>query len=259
MELTAENGALLLLVAAVVAMLTRRLRLPYSVGLVAAGIVLAISPVAPKVDLTEGLIFTVLLPPLLFEAALYIHWNQLRRDLPVIVLLATAGVLISAWVTATGMRYMVDWPWTESSLFGVLIAATDPVSVVATFKEAQARGRLLVLIEAESLLNDGTAAVAFGVTIWRWRRGNRSRRPNYVMLFRVIGGGILCGAAVALTAMFLDRTNRRSSRRNYIYNDRRVWFLPPCDSLWRVRCAGDNHRGAGDGQFRTVRQDLRPR
>lgn len=203
MELTAENGALLLLVAAVVAMLTRRLRLPYSVGLVMAGIVLAISPVAPKVDLTEGLIFTVLLPPLLFEAALYIHWNQLRRDLPVIVLLATAGVLISAWVTATGMHYVVDWPWTEALVFGVLIAATDPVSVVATFKEAQARGRLLVLIEAESLLNDGTAAVAFGVAV-AIASGEPLAPPAVaIMLFRVVGGGILCGAAVALTAMFL--------------------------------------------------------
>ncbi len=203
MELTAEYGALLLLVAAVVAMLTRRLRLPYSVGLVAAGIVLAISPVAPKVDLTEGLIFTVLLPPLIFEAALYIHWNQLRRDLPVIVLLATAGVMISAWVTATGMHYVVDWPWTEALVFGVLIAATDPVSVVATFKEAQARGRLLVLIEAESLLNDGTAAVGFGVAV-AMASGEPLAPPAVaLMLVRVIGGGILCGAAVALTAMFL--------------------------------------------------------
>src|SRR5580765_5283054 len=79
MELNFQAGMLLLLIAAVVAMLTRRLRLPYSVGLVAAGIILAILPFAPKVSLTKDLIFTVLLPPLLFEAALYIHWNQLHR------------------------------------------------------------------------------------------------------------------------------------------------------------------------------------
>jgi monovalent cation:H+ antiporter, CPA1 family len=203
MKLTAENGALLLLIAAVVAMLSRRLRLPYSVGLVTAGIVLAISPFAPKVSLTEDLIFTVLLPPLLFEAAFYIHWHQMRRDLPVIVTLATAGVLLSAWVTATGMHYLAHWEWTGALVFGVLIAATDPVSVVATFKEAQARGRLLVLIEAESLLNDGTAAVAFGVTL-ALASGQTLALPEITLvLIRVIGGGILCGAAVALTAMFL--------------------------------------------------------
>lgn len=203
MELTAQNGALLLLVAAVVAMLTRRLRLPYSVGLVAAGIVLAILPFAPKVTLTEDLIFTVLLPPLLFEAAFYIHWRQLRRDFPVIVTLATVGVLLSAWVTATGMYYLANWHWTGALVFGVLIAATDPVSVVATFKEAQARGRLLVLIEAESLLNDGTAAVAFGVAL-ALASGQPLGPPEVVlMLLKVVGGGILCGAAVAVAAIFL--------------------------------------------------------
>ena len=165
MELNFQAGMLLLLIAAVVAMLTRRLRLPYSVGLVAAGIILAILPFAPKVSLTKDLIFTALLPPLLFEAAFYIHWEQLRRDFSVIVVLATLGVMLSACVTAIGMHYLVHWQWLGALVFGVLIAATDPVSVIATFKEAKAHGRLLVLIEAESLLNDGTAAVAFGVVV----------------------------------------------------------------------------------------------
>lgn len=80
-------------------------------------------------------------------------------------MLATLGVLLSASATATGMHYLAHWQWLGALVFGVLIAATDPVSVIATFKEAKAHGRLLVLIEAESLLNDGTAAVAFGVVI----------------------------------------------------------------------------------------------
>ena len=84
MDLNFQSVALLLLIAAVVAMLTRRLGLPYSVGLVAAGIILAILPFAPKIALTKDLIFTALLPPLLFEAAFYIHWDQLRRDFSVI-------------------------------------------------------------------------------------------------------------------------------------------------------------------------------
>src|SRR5216683_3945368 len=147
MELDFETGALLLLIAAVVAMLTRRLRLPYSVGLVAAGIILALLPFAPKASLTKDLIFNALLPPLLFEAAFYIHWNQLRRDFPVIVVLATLGVLLSACVTAAGMHYLAHWHWLVALVFGILIAATDPVSVIATFKEAKVHGRLLVLVE----------------------------------------------------------------------------------------------------------------
>ena len=165
MELHFQTAALLLLISAVVAMVTRRLRLPYSVGLVAAGIILAVFPFAPKFSPTKDLIFTALLPPLLFEAAFYIQWNQLRRDSSVIVVLATLGVALSACVTAVGMHYLAHWPWLGALVFGVLIAATDPVSVIATFKEAKAQGRLLVLVEAESLFNDGTAAVAFGVVV----------------------------------------------------------------------------------------------
>jgi len=203
MELNFQTGALLLLIAAVVAMLTRRLRLPYSVGLVAAGIVLAILPFAPKASLTKDLIFTALLPPLLFEAALYIRWNQLRRDLSVIVVLATIGVLLSACVTAIGMHYLAHWRWLVALVFGALIAATDPVSVVATFKEGKAHGRLLVLIEAESLLNDGTAAVAFGVIVALASGQRLTSLEITAMLFNTIGGGILCGGAVALGALLL--------------------------------------------------------
>jgi hypothetical protein len=140
MELDFQTGALLLLIAAVVAMLTRRVRFPYSVGLVAAGIFLAVLPFAPKVSLTKDLIFTALLPPLLFEAAFNIQWNQLRRDFSLIVFLATLGVALSACVTALGMHYLAHWRWLGALVFGVLIAATDPVSVIAIFKEAKAQG-----------------------------------------------------------------------------------------------------------------------
>ena len=203
MELTVQVGVLLLLIGAVVAMLTRRLHLPYSVGLVAAGIILAILPFAPKVSLTKELIFTALLPPLLFEAAFYIHWEQMRRDFSVIVVLATLGVLMSACVTTIGMHYLARWQWLSALAFGVLIAATDPVSVIATFREAKAHGRLLVLIEAESLLNDGTAAVAFGIVIALASGQQLTSFEIITTVLKTIGGGILCGVAVALVALLL--------------------------------------------------------
>src|SRR5579862_5145111 len=208
MELTFQNGTLLLLIAAVVAMVSRRLRLPYSVGLVAAGVILSFLPFAPQVRLTKDLIFSALLPPLLFEAAFYIHWDQLRRDFSLIAALATLGVAISAFVTAAGMHYLAHWEWLSATVFGVLIAATDPVSVIATFKEAKARGRLLVLIEAESLLNDGTAAVSLGVVIALVSGQQLTSFEISTMLARTIGGGILCGGAVAAGALLLiGRTN----------------------------------------------------
>src|SRR5579871_3689812 len=146
MELHVAILELLLLVAAVVAMLARRLRIPYSVGLVVAGIVLSFFPGLPKVALSRDLVFTVLLPPLIFEAALYIPWDELRRDSVVIYTLATVGVLLSALVTFAGLTHIAHWDWASALLFSVLIAATDPISVIATFKEAGVRGRLRFLI-----------------------------------------------------------------------------------------------------------------
>src|SRR5258708_35479445 len=96
MELNFETGAVLLLISAVVAMMTRRLRLPYSVGLVMAGIVLAFLPFSPHVELTKGLLFTVLLPPLIFEAALFFKLSEVRKGLPVVLFLATLGGGLSA-------------------------------------------------------------------------------------------------------------------------------------------------------------------
>src|SRR5579863_8034903 len=204
MELTFQSGAVLLLIAAVVAMVTRRLRLPYSVGLVAAGIALALLPVAPRIDLTKDLLFTVLLPPLIFEAGFYLEWKRLRQDLPVILVLATLGVLLSAGVTMAGMHYGARWPWLSALIFGVLIAATDPVSVIATFKDSGARGRLLLLVESESLLNDGTAAVAFGI-VMELASGGSAPHPVAVAarLGVVTGGSLLAGALVAAAALLL--------------------------------------------------------
>ena len=99
--------------------------------------------------------------------------------------------------------HISHWQWLGAVVFGVLIAATDPVSVIATFKEAKAQGRLLVLIEAESLFNDGTAAVAFGVVVAMASGQQLTSFEISAMLLKTIGGGVLCGAAVALGALVL--------------------------------------------------------
>ena len=204
MESSFANGVLfLLLVAAVVAMLTRRLALPYMVGLVAAGMALTLLRHAPKIILTRDLIFDALLPPLIFEAALYLRWERLRRELPLILTLASVGVIMSGAVTAVGMHFLAGWQWATAATFGALIAATDPVSVIATFREAKVHGRLRLLIEAESLLNDGTAAVAFGAAVLFTTGHALTGLGLATNLLAVVGGGVACGVAVAGAAVFL--------------------------------------------------------
>ena len=153
----------LLLVACLIAIVTRRLGLPYIVGLVVAGILIPFLPNAPQLPLSRDLIFEGFLPPLVFEAALQLEWKRFRRELPLTLTLALAGVAIAAGIVAAGMHYLAGWSLIGAAIFGVLIAATDPVSVIASFRELNAEPRLRMVVESESLLNDAVVAVAFAV------------------------------------------------------------------------------------------------
>ncbi len=155
----------LLLVACLIAILSRKLGMPYITGLVVAGIAIAFLPNAPQLPLSRALIFGVFLPPLIFEAALQLEWKDFRRELPVTLTLSLAGVAIAAAVVALGLHYWMGWSLIGAALFGVLIAATDPVSVIAAFREIGAQKRLAMVVESESLLNDAVVAVAFVVLV----------------------------------------------------------------------------------------------
>jgi len=187
----------ILLAASIAAILSRRLRIPYSVGLVAAGMVLTLLPVSIAVPLSRELIFTFFLPPLVFQAAIELKWRYFRRNLPATLLLAFPGVVIAAAVVACGTHLLLGWSWLGASLFGVLIAATDPVSVIAAFKEMKAQPRLSLLVESESLLNDGAAAVAFGVLIAIAEGAPGSIGFVTGSLLWTVAGGVLSGLAVA--------------------------------------------------------------
>ena len=198
MNISIEYIATFLLIAAIVAMVVRRLKVPYTVGLMLTGIVLAVSPFpSDDIEITKDLIFTIFLPPLIYEAAIHIKWRELLHDMPVILIFATVGVLLAAGVTAAGMHYLIGWEWQSAILFGVLIAATDPVSVIATFKEAGVHGRLRLLVEAESLFNDSAAAVAFAIALAFAMGGSITASGTLQTLVITIAGGILCGLLVA--------------------------------------------------------------
>ena len=195
--LTLERTIFLLMIAAVVALAARRLKLPYTVGLVLTGIGLTLLHVGQGAQLTPHLILEAFLPPLLFEAALQLQWRDLRREALPLLLLSTAGVLISAVVVTEGMIYFAHWPWRAALFLGVLIAATDPVSVIATFKESNVQGRVRLLVEAESLFNDGVAAVLFVIALAIALGTEPVTGGSAVMqLVKTAGGGILTGAIV---------------------------------------------------------------
>ena len=200
----------LLGLAILVALAARRLRLPYTVGLVLAGASLALFRVDAGLALTHDLIFDVVLPPLLFEAALNIPWTQLRRDLAPVLALSTIGVLLCGAVVAGGLVYGLGWQVEPALAFGALIAATDPIAVIALLRENGVTGRLRLLIEAESLVNDGAAAVLFTLILaWASHDPNPAAGPFGVVaaLIAIAGGGVLVGLLVGLGAVLLAGTS----------------------------------------------------
>jgi CPA1 family monovalent cation:H+ antiporter len=195
-------GALLFL-ATLVAIVCRRFDLPYSTGLVAAGIVVALVAHAAPPRLTPELIYFVFLPPLVFEAAVQIPWRPFRRDLPLLLALVTVGVVLAAGAVAIGMHYWIGWDWIGALLFGVLIAATDPVAVIAAFRQLNVQPRLHLLVEAESLLNDGVAAVGFAILAGIAAGGASSGGEVAIKLAATVIGGIVAGVAVSVPLILL--------------------------------------------------------
>lgn len=194
---------LLLFIACIVAIVTRKIGLPYAVGLVAAGIMLSLSGYRAGITLTPELIFTVLLPPLVFEAALHLRWDQFRREAPLVLTLAFGGTLLSALLVAAGMHWLAHWSWQAALLFGALIAATDPVSVIAMMKEQAADKRLRFVIESESLVNDGAAAVLFAL-VAAWIAGGAIDPGTVTLnLVETVGGGVACGIVVAFGLLLI--------------------------------------------------------
>jgi monovalent cation:H+ antiporter, CPA1 family len=193
----------LLLVACLIAMLCRRIGLPYIVGLVVAGFLIALLPNGPDLPLSRSLIFNIFLPPLVFEAALQLEWRRFKGELPLTLTFALVGVGMAAFVVAAGMHWIIGWSWIGAALFGVLIAATDPVSVIAAFREMKAEERLSMVVESESLLNDGVAAVGFAILsaiAAGASQGAGSVAPAFLW---AMGGGVLVGLAISGLALVI--------------------------------------------------------
>ncbi len=157
---------LLLAVAAIVAVAARAVRFPFTVALVVVGLGLAFLPEGYlEVEVSAELILAVLVPPLLFEGTLHISWRRFRSDLVAVTLIAVAGTLLGALIVGALVNRFVAIPWAPAIAFGALISATDPVAVIAFFRSIGVSKRLTILVEGESLLNDGVSFVVFTIAL----------------------------------------------------------------------------------------------
>jgi CPA1 family monovalent cation:H+ antiporter len=163
--------ALLLLVALLVALpliafVAGRLRLQYTVVMVVVGFVVSAIPLGGSViEVSPELAVTLLLPGLVFEAAYRLDGHELRRSFGGVTLLAVPGVLVCAGVVAIVLHLAAGLALQEAFVVGAIVSATDPVAVVATMRQLRAPSRLVTLIDAESLFNDGTAVLVYAIAL----------------------------------------------------------------------------------------------
>jgi CPA1 family monovalent cation:H+ antiporter len=160
----------LLLLASLSAVAFRRIRFPYTIGLVIVGAVLAVAEnhldlhfLEPMrhIRLTPEVVLYLFIPTLVFPAAVRLDLPLLKQNVYLILLLALPGLVVSTLIVGGIVGAMTPLAWSTAMLFGALISATDPVAVVALFEELKVSGRLSVVVEGESLFNDAAAMVLF--------------------------------------------------------------------------------------------------
>jgi len=156
---------LLLIVTLIVALLARRLRVPYTLLLVIVGLVIGLLPFLPNEHIDPNLVLYVFLPALLFEGAWNAEIDRLEADWLPIVLLAVPGMVLSLLVVAAALSWGIGLPWLLALLVGAIVAPTDPVAIIALFQQLGVPDRLRTLVEGESIFNDGTGSAAYELVL----------------------------------------------------------------------------------------------
>ncbi|WP_455996738.1 cation:proton antiporter [Phocaeicola barnesiae] len=243
MEETALLAPLLLIIAgltvgAIFKSLFQRTRIPYTVGLFAIGLAAGImnrmgvfhgmpqfsAALDSVANINPDLILYIFLPILIFDAAYELNLHIFKKTLTNATLLAAPGLIICMILTAgvlMAISFFVPgyekWTWASALMFGALISATDPVAVVALLHELKTSKRFSTLVDAESLLNDGTGIVCFmlfyGITVW----GRNDELTPILEFCQVVAGGAILGfIAARLVIWFITRVNSEEMIQNSV-------------------------------------------
>jgi CPA1 family monovalent cation:H+ antiporter len=182
----------LLLVISLVAIVVQYLRIPYTLALVVGGLILGfVEPLS--VELTSELILAFFVPPLVFEAAFHMDFKELRDNMRLLLVLAVPGVIITMLIVGYMLTWTTSLSLVTALVFGALVSATDPVSVIALFRTLGVPKRLTALVEGESLLNDGTAIVVFSAVLAVALTGEVDVAASVVDFIKVVAGGVSVG------------------------------------------------------------------
>src|SRR6185436_13214307 len=208
MTAVAEIFVVLLLAVAVLALVARKLTIPYPILFVVGGLLLGLIPKLPKVRLDPELVFLFVLPPLLFPAALFTSWRDFRANRRPIALLAIGLVLFTTVAVAFLAHYFMNLPLAAGFVLGAIISPPDAIAATAIAERLKLPPRIVAILEGESLVNDATALVAYRFAVLAVVTGSFSLARASGQFFVVGIGGILLGSAVGwLAAQFHKRVD----------------------------------------------------
>src|SRR5450432_368877 len=189
-----------LVAVALLAIVARKIRVPYPILLTIGGGALALLPGLPAIQLDPELVFSLFLPPLIYPAAVFTSWRDFRANLRSILPLAIVLVLLTMTATACLFHYLVGLPWAVGFVFGAIISPPDAVAALAVTKDLRVPRKIIVILEGESLVNDATSFITFRFAVAAVLTGSFSLGQASVQFLLVAAGGIAVGLAVGWLA-----------------------------------------------------------
>src|ERR1700731_892 len=197
---------LLLVFVAMFAGLARRLKMPYPILLVIAGLLVSFVPGMPRIGFSPDLVFVVFLPPLLYSAAWTLSWREFQRNFVSIAMLAVGLVLFTVLGLAMAAGSLLPgFDWKSAVLLGAVVAATDAIAATSIARRVGLPPRIGDILAAESLVNDGTGLLALQFGLLMLQTG---RTPSVVegigRLVFLTAGGVLVGLAIGAVGAWFE-------------------------------------------------------
>ena len=189
-----------LVAVALLALVARKIRVPYPILLTCGGVLLALVPGLPAIQLEPQLVFNLFLPPLLYPAAVFTSWRDFRMNLRPILTLAIVLVLLTMTATAYVFHGSTGLPLAVAFVFGAIISPPDAVAALSVTQSLRVPRRIIVILEGESLVNDATAFISFRFAVAAVMTGAFSLGQASLQFLFVATGGVCVGLAVGWLA-----------------------------------------------------------
>jgi Na+/H+ antiporter len=201
----AELILICLVAVALLALVARKIRVPYPILLTCGGVLLALIPGLPAIHLEPKLVFNLFLPPLLYPAAIFTSWRDFRLNLRSILPLAIVLVLLTMTVSAYLFHHLVGLPLAVGFVFGAIISPPDAVAALAVTQNLRVPRKIIVILEGESLVNDATSFISFRFAVVAVITGTFSLAQASLQFLFVAAGGICVGLAVGWLIVQLQK------------------------------------------------------